>query len=135
MFPMLGVCVFDPWWERFHMWHGAARKLKKQMWLGLKSFQNGCVFSVYKKVFMMVNLHLSLFSLSWWCGGEDREKFVGFSCYLAWLSAVLKWIIYLLRLDFFAFMFSFGATVWIVFSIYKLFWCCFLLLLSLSEIF
>ena len=31
---------------RFHMWRGAARRFKNKMWLGLKSFQNGCVFSM-----------------------------------------------------------------------------------------
>lgn len=66
MFPMLGWvgCVCDPWWEIFHMWHGAARKFKKQNVARTKVFTKWLCILCLRKGIMMVNLCLSLFSLS-----------------------------------------------------------------------
>ena len=59
-------CVCDPWWERFHMWHGAARKFKKQNVARTKVFTKWLCILCLRKGIMMVNL-----CLSFW--GTDKQ--------------------------------------------------------------
>ena len=99
---------------RFHMWYGAARRFKNKMWLGLKSFQNGCVFSMKrycdgKFVFIFV-----LIKLMMW--GRRQRKVCGFLLLFSLTQCCpqmdhLLTLLLLLRLDCFAFMFSSRATV------------------------